>query len=689
MRLTSGLLVAVSVFLVVGCSGGNEESEPAPQLESAAPDQTEAPAAPLDAVGQLEQLKDSGASQTEIDLAELSAFVGPLPDATHIEYDASLYPSFTGPLNRLRRDSDLSDEQRAAVDEAITSLYTPERLSGAFDAGGRILGIGGDGEVGGDLPTECPTDTPGADAEVSPELQRWRDLAATEMAQLETELPGDLDVVISIADPEIWDPEESGAGTLYRDPMVGDDLTDVLADCFGRHNCYIMIGRTAVTGSLATGIMAHELFHCWHWTHFGASDDRYGNPPLWVVEGLAGWFGERAAGGTEYGPNWWGRYFGRGSGATAEGPYSLFDSSYDAIGFWSTVDDDIDLVTAIPGVVDQAAGGSGGAWSHIDSLMGESLPTVASAPTQRSELGAIWTISGPGMPSGGRLIPAVTVGVDEPLTLDVAAGEQLVREIRFEVTADRHVIETAIAGEVVLDWGDGTFDDLHADNRSVLRCLGGECVCPEGGSADTPLPLDASSVPTLALTGAAGGVSTGISMLLTPLEDWCDERGGFEFGDSDLLGTWRADNGALTRMFAAVYAGDGSAGSALEVAGVDGDVYLTLNSGGDGTLAYEETNIYFGSGAPISNVTLNGVGQIGWTVSDGLLTINSSEFLMTVSSPVLGDQVLSLTDEDTGGGGGTFTLRFGIEADHLTLFDPQGTRDEGFANYFPVSWFRQ
>jgi hypothetical protein len=725
----------VAAFLLAGaCSGGDDAQTPAspgvgeeapatvvPAIETpseqpdpdgssddAAPPATEpaetALGDPLDTYSRLQLLEDEfGEGSPEVVTQQLALAFGPLATTDGFGRDGSTYPTLTHTLENYAEVRDELDPSDVAVaDERIAELIGPDHLIAAFDLEGNLIqatdsessSAGTEPEGLRRSPDDDAVDDPDDDFIDGPLQERWATLGNSVWAELAPRLPSvTLDAVVIVTEPSFWvgrgdadDPDaEAGGGNVTRGLISLDPTLRPLQERYGSHDCYILIASDRNgSGAITTAVLAHELFHCWHYTYLGSNFRQYRNAPEWVLEGLAGWVGETVSGGTRYTGEWYPHF--------AVQTFDLFSTNYPAIGFWQQVHEGTDLWSAIPAIV--TSGTSASNEVSFDAAIGAIPATaafVASGILQRGDLGPEWTMAG-GPAGVSRTPEAIDVDPDNPASPSVRAGEQAAYE--FTVTpgadADRAGSLISITGRGYLagQWSDDQRFAAFDETIDLQYCLGDCGACPTIGpdGVGTPLPPSGATL-VLALAGTGGGPG-GFAVSVVD----CDEEeppGDPGIPGTGFVGRWRANPDSVRQMFLEASALDDGSGDepvvALDIAGVAGDVFLDLFENGTGQLTYDTT--LFLNDAVLVDLTLTGGGSFTWDVESSAMTITNTDFEISGGSSAIGDNILTITDEDVGSPGGTTTLTVGFAGgNELTLINANGSRGEVF---FPRLWIRQ
>ena len=191
MRRVVATTIAASVM--VACSGGSSddsaditttaptsatEADEAPT--STATTTTTTPSAPTaeSAYDQLQLLAaDESVSDLDLALVELSAIVGPIPGVPALLDDDSIYPSLTHVMLEIETERDaLTDEQAAAVDEGLATVFPPDQIIDEFAL---FTDADDPGEAEGFAPQGFASSVAGPPTdEASPELRAAADPAS-------------------------------------------------------------------------------------------------------------------------------------------------------------------------------------------------------------------------------------------------------------------------------------------------------------------------------------------------------------------------------------------------------------------------------------------------------------------------------------------------------------------------------
>ncbi len=706
-------------LVVTACAGGSSDSTGSspssdadsvpsvaePDTDSSSPAATAAPSpsttAPAPAEPAVEfreadaavyaAADEFGADSVEATLVEFAALTGPLPSVPDVQPDETVVPLLTDVIRRIRDlEGQIPAADQEVIDERIDELLGADF---AFQLDGtpipRLDGDDASGESEGPEGFRSPGSSPSVPIDegdvADGDRAQWISAATRTWGLVAGKLPppNDLDVAVVVSTPSFWDPakievaREPGAAMIPDVWVQGDSSLALLRERYGDHDCYLVIARAreADPGSdVAISVTAHELFHCWHYTYLGKELPRlYGSGP-WVYEGLAAWVGEDISGGTRFSTNWLGRY--------ARVVFPMFESSYDALGFWGRVNEARDLWDQIPALVTTSADESAGAVMEqalggLDAL----TPFISSGIVQDISLGFEWS-TGPWVPEGVSRTPGrSSASPTDPYVSEVGPGEQTARVVTVDAP-DNHMVDLLVTGYSVATWRGGDTSEARAGNPVDLRYCAGRCTCPDGSRPvfDASLPAGTSEL-NLALSGsgAEGGGAT-----VTVFETECEPEP--ESADDALLGTWRASPEAVASAFVQASALDGGGGEPVEplsIAGATGDVLMTFNEGGTGSLEYNDLTLFFNL-APLPDLTINGSGTFTWR-GGGDIVITGATYSFTASSTALGGESFTLSSADLPGGGSTALTVF-EDGTSLTITAVEGS-DGGV--FFPQLWFRQ
>ena len=363
--------------------------------------------------------------------------------------------------------------------------------------------------------------------------------------------------------------------------------------------------------------------------------------------------------------------------------FSLFARStdYEAYGFWARVGEFVDLWSLIPSLVDTSSRGSSAAvFEEAIAATGANGALIATGALQQAELGPGW-VTGPWMPPSIARRPATHRAVvdGDAVELSADAGVQAAHRVTVDAP-DGSFVDVVISGYSSASWADGATLSAGADPLDVRYCVG-DCGCPDEPPppSDGELPLGLSEL-TIALSGTGSGSATARVEVVDKGE--CIEPEPSDDGvDSGLLGTWRADPDSVAQAFTEA-SGFGAGAGALDVAGVVGNVLMTFNEDGTGTLVYDRVTLLFRD-APFPELTLSGEGSFTWNSAAGAISISGTRYAISVGSSALGGELTTITSDDIPAAG-TTQLAVSFGGDQLSI-DATGSNGQVF---FPILWNR-
>ncbi len=680
----------VVTVLLVSCSGGGS-NDAAPdtlgspsvvdneQTEHSADDAETDPPSPAgdSALDQLAAFAATdGVDGLDVALAELSTYVGPIPGVPTLQVDDSIFPSLTHVLDEIDAGrSQLTSEQAEVVDAAIAALFPPDQITDEFP-----LFVDSDGEPEGFAPPGLASPATEPPFEDAPPEVRAAIRSAGEAVRSYLGGPA-LNIWVQTFPPgAIGDVAGRNTGLRPEDPR-----REALP---GNPDCIIKVATGATPGDIA-GIITHEVTHCWQFTRMGVDVDRWNATGEWVREGQAAFIGHELGGLTRYNEDWWRFYLsGRIDG---NGQWPMYASSYDAIGFWSRVAAGSDVVAAMRRTVDASPSDSR-MFTAATSELGGELSWLGAGTFQRADWGGGWTASTRGDPGTPRRSTSHTVIERNDVALSADAGAQANYEIDVSPVGGAD-------GSVVTAQGRGTgvlrvdpIDVVLSGSFSEEWCIG-ECLCPDGAPAFPPDRVQPAGFTISASIVGLPAEETTLGVKVARFDDEdpgrCDEEpdpSPEPAGDGDisgLVGTWRADPNSVALAFERASSFGGSA-VGIEVIGADGDVLITFDEGGTGSLAYVGVTLYLADEI-IGDLTLNGSGTFTWSISGSSVVISGTDYAISVTSSALGGELLTLTDEDVPATG-TTSLSGAVAGDTLTVTSADGSEGTVF---FPISWQRQ
>lgn len=415
------------------------------------------------------------------------------------------------------------------------------------------------------------------------ERDEWERLARDAEAWLHDQLGDSLTISyeFTFAEPNT---DDGGAWTTVRSDLQGPltVLTTLLGlpdPSLSPGTCEIVLEdvREARNAAAKRSAIAHELFHCWSATFLGVGDHAATEP--WVQEGIASWVGETYAPGSAYASAWWGFYFEVNA---TEGRWSLFNSAYSAIGFWSAVDQlGGDLFGRIPAILESSAGG--GDIDTYEDVMGplspEAQAAIASTAAMR-DWGPAWRLQALGVGGVGRQPAPRPIAIGGRDEWAAGIGTQVNRSRSAQLDEGWAIVRIEITGAGRVRWESGqTFAATGGGSAGGAYCVGGPCVCESTGEPPPTEFEDVSGDPVIhtAITGIPGDQSEATLEVLGE-DELCDEiecrdapilllRAGPPAGGDCITicpaGTWIADAEDTARFLTSL-PGASLAGATLE-----------------------------------------------------------------------------------------------------------------------------
>lgn len=728
-------LAVVALILVSACAGSNSADTPdqPPATESddstqssSPDDETTEPSTTDAAFASYSDLVERAAdgdpeSVVQLALAETAVILGPLPGVPDVDPADVDIEVAAGALQVLIGSPDLvTGEQQAAIegrlaeiDAASTVVYRTlddpdylaaleggpgvdqEALADAADSEAGDDGGGGDtGEAEG-LRSATTSQGPVGFGSIRPTIrineravETQARAAATAYARMAGGVPIDMEVLVVPAG-EL--PDEYGRATGTHGIGLFNPVPNTLDDRdTSQRTCTVRIGDSpsveAETAAFAS-IIAHEVFHCWQFGNIRGFSE-IGMVPQSYKEGTATWAGDQRAGGSLYGREHMDTFF-------AADRFSLKTSSYDAVGFWAQIA--------------ELRGGPAGLWSQlyrINYLSGtgpvpvfelatsgisrEAIAGLASMPLRESSWGSDWDLEGVTVTDGAWAAEPVGLGAI------ASTGPTTQKIVRFDLAgtlaADGwEIIEYEADGLTNAYWDiDGP---LTTTSATTMRfCTQDPCECPDSSQPvffDEQVLSDLNTELHVALTGAATRDSS-VKLSVQTEDDLCEEV-EVTLPPSDdpgaLVGTWRADPASIDVMFEqASRLGDPEDGG-VDVVGVAGDLIMEIFADGSGTLTYNDVSAVFAAGGALPDLTIQGSADFSYSVSVNKMILSNTEFELSATSTLLGDEPLTLTQDDVGGGNdGTTSFIIRSTDPVLVLENPSGSKGPV---YFPAVWFRQ
>ncbi|MBI5090582.1 MAG: hypothetical protein HZB15_17450, partial [Actinobacteria bacterium] len=328
------------------------------------------------------------------------------------------------------------------------------------------------------------------------------------VAEIEGRLGGAIEMVAPIH--LLLDHRDLGLGLAYTWADPGDCNQNGLSSC----TIHLSAEAEDEDGADLRGIISHEVFHCFQFQYLGmAANDL----PEWILEGLPAWVGEDISGGSTVSTSWWTTYL-------TSPERSLYGRSYDAIGFYSHLDEvGIDPWSRVVQIFDgfsnepafEGAGASSGAF----------LESWPSSVLRRTELGRAWDATGPG----------ITIDRATPGALTVANGGAASAEVGkvsgglYEVAIGADLVTFEFDGWARFAAEGGT--DVVLESGTTYCARGDGCVCP--GDTSSPFEPIAANV----VVGLTGGTDEA-SMTITGSAVDCERPESEPVVDPCLVGQW-------------------------------------------------------------------------------------------------------------------------------------------------------
>ncbi|MEL6891044.1 MAG: hypothetical protein AAFP84_05585, partial [Actinomycetota bacterium] len=631
---------------------------------------------------------DESLTSLDVALAELGAYGDPIPGAPRLELDGTVLPSLTHAILEieLRRD-ELTDEQAGAVDAIVESIFPSDEVQTEFAivfeadeaAESDAEGFAGQGLA---APSSRPPLASPDDAD--PAL---RDAVLGAAEAVRSLLGGPrLNIWVQTFD--------YGTRGDVAGRNVGLDPTDSRRDDHpGNPDCLLQVAVGTTTADIA-GIIAHEITHCWQFTRLGLDVGLWNRTGAWVIEGQAAYAGQLIGGLTRFNGNWWGGYL-RGLDPNAQ--WSLYGSSYDAIGFWARIDAGSDIVAAMRRTLD-AASSDGAMFEAATSGLGSDVAWLGAGTFQRGEWGGGWTASGAGDPGTPRPAQPHTVIERNDIALSADAGAQANHEIVVRGIAGAEGTIATATGSGLGVIRAPSAADLPLTGSFVEEWCIGSCVCPDGTPA---VPADRVEAGDFMIWASLLGGAADSSTLRVRVDEFdpddpdaCEDEEEEEpepepepAGDATgLIGTWRAQPDAIAAMFeeASVFGDDSNP---IDVAGATGDLLLTFEEGGTGSMVWSDVTLFLNDEA-IGDLTISGGGDFGWGPGAEGINITGWSFSLSVTSSIFveaGIEPLTITDADVPSGGQT-TLVVALADSRLVVRGVDGSAGRVF---FPDLWVKQ
>lgn len=657
-------VVAICSVLFVGCSTNAEESTTTAEPVSTT---TLAPT-DLDESGYAQLLELVAAGETDevtLALTEFALHFGSVPGALDLPRDAGRPPTATGAVEAVSAvHEQLTEGQRRAVADRLEPYIVAVNAGPSAVAEQPTLLAAGVGSMTGSAAASAATD----DSDI-------RSVASWAEGELESRLGGNpLVYSLTVLDREPPGGEGTTTPIVTLHPPIVEWVYDLLMIEPERDvSCDILIGPTFTArdaGAIRSGI-AHEMFHCW-----SISQDLAGHlaTPDWYQEGVASWVGEDLAGGTSYSSNWWHFYM-------TPAQLDITRSKYQAIGFWSWIDEHLPggLWAAIPELHSIASGGTSGVLftAATQTFDEATISGLAGARMREASLGEAWTMNGPGITSR-HTSTALTLRVDVERGPDARPGMIAIERFAMPTPEGDEVLGLTLQGTGTWRalWSDGTELTSSTGPATAMWCLNEPCVCPDGTTLVgwDPLPSGADD---LLLTATSYRYER--SMAKVTVTDLCPEEvppPDDEPGDAAALtGVWEATPQALNQMFANIF----EVSEVGSLAGnVTGTAVITFDGAGGAELRYINVNVPFDSAGIVTDLGINGGGELAYTVSGSTISFTGTgldlTFTLLGEEIELGPDVIPL--------GAPSEVIWGFDGDRLIL------QSESIDQSIPNQWVR-
>lgn len=542
----------------------------------------------------------AGGETVDTALLDFAAHFGPLPGVDAIERDGSIGRSPTHVFESIERfRGELTDEQETAVDAVLTAFFTEVEYRDVAD-----LDPAGDDEP---VPTaeghrqnrarssEPFSDDLWATPEELAKWEGWLREAERSLASVLGVLSLNIDYSVHLAALGVEHHEYEAATAVGLDESTG------LPTCA----IWIAEARRRPGAGTRQSALAHELFHCWFAFHVGHT--AYVATPMWLREGLTTWAGDAAAGGVTafLAGEIWPRYLQPTVG------WSLFSSDYDAVGFWTAVDEQTSIGPRVPAYLTSTRFASHD--ERLAPVLGwvgaDGAASIASAAHRLGVAG--WDYAA-GVPAISRVDEPVVVS--DEIVQRSPSGFQYTVRYAFEPSdgGGGTLVDLAISGPGRYRWSDGTEVVNASGSQRGLHCLGGDCRCPDGSE----LPVDAIPIDGVDATLDAAGMgspaeSAILEAVVVDTDDVCEDDPCAEVGpdtpvdevpdDCDVPvsegsecfhGRFRADPAQAEAYLTATYAGLTAGASEYR----SGEIYVTLRP--DGTYVQELSGVVMAGESP-------------------------------------------------------------------------------------------
>jgi hypothetical protein len=357
-------------------------------------------------------------------------------------------------------------------------------------------------------------------ASLQQELELLRDQLRPKIA---AELGRDLPVPIAII---LLNKAYKEASAMTIGVTAKGGYSGLMAAC----RIYVFPIGQALTGAERSSFLSHELFHCFQFS-LGTLEAIY-NPslPPWVLEGEAAWVGETIAGGSARSTTWWMHWL-------TKPQKTLFERSYDAIGFYGHLQHQGNDVWAMldPLLESADGGGAAGAYTWLDDATSDGILDSWGSAYHRISGVAPWEFTGPGITGEQASFETITLTAPQSDAIVRPVPVRVAVPLHLELMADVVVIDAGgIHGRVRT--GDGIDRTLADVSGQPLCTIPAECACPDDSAgADVGFTI----VPPGRTELGAWGHLVGGTITLTAysLDDFC-QLTQVGIMDPCLVGTW-------------------------------------------------------------------------------------------------------------------------------------------------------
>jgi hypothetical protein len=490
-------IVAAAAWQASGCGGGGGgevSSSPPPATAAASP-------SPLQEA--LNGIEDDGTWSAETALKVFAAVFGPLPGVEAPERDGSWKSGTLALRMVLPRWEELSDEQRAAIRQALG----PAASSALPAEGGRRTGAMSSLALVADVRGGAP---PGAVRPPSFLAATYQEMADQAAADISAHIGRALGMPIRIVMAEKDDPNGAWATTSgnWGEVPQGSKPTA----------CLITIPPS--TGQPARSpylrwLFLHEVWHCFEFTLTDSAT--FATSPAWVTEGEASWVAEAITGGQGAPPpeaEHWGHYVN-------EPGKPLYARAYDAVGFYGQlVHNNIDPWKVLDAMI--TAGGSDAAFQASGAATASFADRWGSSWFRDSRPNSDWAMTdGYGIPPiADRATPQeIEIGDGGEGTVSAPANAGGIANVHTTAFVTR--IDVSGAGRIGEEGG-GLDRVIRAQTVHYCTSPSGDCTCPQGSPNQAEPPEKGPARFRAAVTGEQHS-SSEMSIRGISKEEWCGQ----------------------------------------------------------------------------------------------------------------------------------------------------------------------